>query len=75
MLGVCCFLLAFRYPLLVEYPKKGVSPMLPVCYQCQSPGSHGRSEMKLDSKSNKLGVFLSGGKTSLASQSVAPWLS
>jgi hypothetical protein len=28
MLGERCFFLAFWYPLLEEYPKKGASPML-----------------------------------------------
>ncbi len=44
------FFLAFWYPLLEEYPKKGALPMLRVNCQCQSPGSHRRSEMNPDSK-------------------------
>jgi hypothetical protein len=50
MLGEWCFFLAFWYPFLEEYPKKGASPMLRVDCQCQSPGSHRRSEMNPDSK-------------------------
>jgi len=73
MLGVCCFLLAFRYPLLAEKPKKGASPMLPVCCQYHSPESHGSSEMKPDSKIQYIGGLFPGGGTSLASLNVVPW--
>ncbi|CAK9274684.1 unnamed protein product [Sphagnum jensenii] len=48
--GGWCFFLAFWYPLLEEYPKKGASPMLRVACHSQSPGSHGRPEMNPDSK-------------------------